>query len=159
MNGQLFSCGSLAPKLKRGGGCMDHGFQRAQEPWEMTDGCVYLLRELSTLTEKQPKCGEFVISQLESLADIGYVDHFKHALQLKEDLFKSMQVIVTGLGKKKFRGFVELFLDPIFRNIKQEETNCGVAAQDFLLHLNKTYGEGIFKAIVENHDDHYLDKL
>jgi len=23
---QMYSCGSLAPKLKRGGGCMDHGF-------------------------------------------------------------------------------------------------------------------------------------
>lgn len=30
-NNQLYSCGSLAPKLKRGGGCMDHGFQRAKE--------------------------------------------------------------------------------------------------------------------------------
>lgn len=27
-NNTMFSCGSLAPKLKRGGGCMDHGFQR-----------------------------------------------------------------------------------------------------------------------------------
>ena len=43
----MYSCGSLAPKLKRGGGCMDHGFTRAQEPWEMTDGAIYLLRELS----------------------------------------------------------------------------------------------------------------
>ena len=25
-NKQMYSCGSLAPKLKRGGGCMDHGF-------------------------------------------------------------------------------------------------------------------------------------
>jgi len=25
-NATMFSCGSLAPKLKRGGGCMDHGF-------------------------------------------------------------------------------------------------------------------------------------
>lgn len=24
----MFSCGSLAPKLQRGGGCMDHGFAR-----------------------------------------------------------------------------------------------------------------------------------
>lgn len=24
----MFSCGSLAPKLARGGGCMDHGFSR-----------------------------------------------------------------------------------------------------------------------------------
>ena len=43
----MFSCGSLAPKLKRGGGCMDHGFSRAQEPWELSDGCVYLLKELT----------------------------------------------------------------------------------------------------------------
>lgn len=37
-NQQMYSCGSLAPKLKRKGGCMDHGFQRPQEPWEMSDG-------------------------------------------------------------------------------------------------------------------------
>ena len=46
-NNQMYSCGSLAPKLKRGGGCMDHGFQRAQEPWEMSDGCIFLIQELS----------------------------------------------------------------------------------------------------------------
>jgi len=94
----------------------------------MTDGCIYLLRELSTLGDSEPKNQEFVISQLEQLADIGFTDHFKHALQLKEDLFKSLMLIVTSLGKKKFRSHVEIFLDPIFRNIKEEETNCGVAA-------------------------------
>ena len=26
---------------------MDHGFARAQEPWELSDGCVYLLKELT----------------------------------------------------------------------------------------------------------------
>ena len=53
-----------------------------------------------------------------SLADLGFVDHFKHAASLKENLFKSMREIVTqdGIGKKKFRSFVELFLDPAFRN-------------------------------------------
>ena len=39
-NQQLFSCGSLAPKLKRKGGCMDCDFSRPQEPWETTDGYV-----------------------------------------------------------------------------------------------------------------------
>lgn len=29
-NQTMFSCGSLAPKLQRGGGCMDHGFKRPQ---------------------------------------------------------------------------------------------------------------------------------
>lgn len=46
-NQQMYSCGSLAPKLKRGGGCMDHGFSRKKEPWEETEGAVFLIRELS----------------------------------------------------------------------------------------------------------------
>lgn len=46
-NNPMFSCGSLAPKLKRGGGCMDHGFSRAPELWELSDGCIYLLKELT----------------------------------------------------------------------------------------------------------------
>ena len=48
----MFSCGSLAPKLKRGGGCMDHGFSRHTEPWEKTDGCVCLLKALSKVRQE-----------------------------------------------------------------------------------------------------------
>ena len=57
-----------------------------------------------------------------------------------------------GLGKKKFRGFVELFLDPVFRNTNHQNQNCAVAAQDFLANLGKVFGENIARAIVENHD-------
>ena len=46
-NNVLYSCGSLAPKLKRGGGCMDHGFSRPKELWELTDGVIFLLREIT----------------------------------------------------------------------------------------------------------------
>ena len=38
---QMYSCGSLAPKMhrgKRGGGCMDHQFRKPSEPWEKADG-------------------------------------------------------------------------------------------------------------------------
>lgn len=45
----MFSCGSLGPKLKRGGGCMDHGFTREKEPWEASDGALYMLRELASI--------------------------------------------------------------------------------------------------------------
>jgi len=34
---QMYSCGSLAPKMKRGG-CMDANFHRATQPWERSDG-------------------------------------------------------------------------------------------------------------------------
>merc|ERR1719343_50083 len=49
-NNQLYSCGSLASKLKKGkkhtGGCSDCIVDRPRHAWEMTDGCLYLLREL-----------------------------------------------------------------------------------------------------------------
>jgi hypothetical protein len=60
-NQTQFSCGSLAPKLKRGGGCMDHGFARDAEPWEYSDGSIYLLREMSLCGEKAK---EFVLENL-----------------------------------------------------------------------------------------------
>ena len=155
---QLYSCGSLAPKLKRGGGCMDHGFQRAKELWELSDGTVFLLRECSHVDFMQ----DFVVKQLENLSNLCYLDHFKHSNSLKQNLFKSLTAILTSLGKKKFRAYVELFLDPTFRNARSfdhKDTNMSIAAQEFVLALNKTYGENIFKAIVESHDDRLLKAL
>lgn len=50
-NQQMYSCGSLAPKMHRGG-CTDAKFRKPSEPWEFADGCVHLLAELSP----DPKC-------------------------------------------------------------------------------------------------------
>jgi hypothetical protein len=98
-DGQLFSCGSLAPKLKRGGGCMDHGFSRASEMWEHTDGSIFILREVAHIESMQ----DLVVKNLENISTLAYIDHFKHAHTLKETIFKSMIVILKGIGKKKFR--------------------------------------------------------
>lgn len=71
-----------------------------------------------------------------------------------------MNKIVENLGKKKFRAFVEIFLDPAFRTAKVlEHQGMALAAQDFILFLEKTYGSGIFKAIVEAHDDRLVADL
>lgn len=67
---------------------------------------------------------------------------------------------MENLGKKKFRAFLELFLDPAFRTAKVlEHQGMALAAQDFILFLEKTYGSGIFKAIVEGHDDRLVADL
>ena len=83
----MYSCGSLAPKLKRGGGCMDHGFTREKQLWELTDGTIFLLRECSSI----PFMQDFVLGQMENLNDLCYVSHFKHSSSLKENLFKSLK--------------------------------------------------------------------
>lgn len=155
-NNTLYSCGSLAPKLKRGGGCMDHGFTRPKEPWEQSDGSVFLLREVSSLED----FNEVIKQNFEGLSTLAYVDNFKHAHHLKENIFKSLQKIVKNIGKKNFRNYIELFLDPIFRAAKDNANqNMAVQAQDFAIQLEDLYGPTIFKAILENHDERYIAEL
>lgn len=93
------------------------------------------------------------------MSELGFIDSFKHSAAMKENLFKSLLLIVDNLGKKKFRSFVEVTLDPAFRNLKNENQNCKVSAEDYLIHLKKTYGDNIFKAILESHDPRYLQEL
>ena len=95
---------------------MYHGFSRAMEPWEMSDGCCFLIRELSLTGEK---AASLVMNNLQNMVDLGLVDHFKHAQTMKENLFKSLKEMIVspdGLGKKKYRSMVEMFLEPAFRN-------------------------------------------
>ena len=129
----------------------------------MSDGCVYLLKELTMVrcaddAEIEKGIFKLFTKHSQSVADLGFVDHFKHSASLKEQLFKSLTAICSaeGLGKKKFRGFVELYLDPAFRNMNHSSQNCSVAAQDFINGLSKVFGANIARAIVENHDSKYL---
>lgn len=165
---QVYSCGSLAPKLRKGGGCMDHGFKRAQQVWEGSDGAVYLLRELAEFGGEEKRSGprrglsaglamirgemagakpvadaakadtaaeaapapeaeakadaagedaeghqnltaeelsaaqaaarKGVMELLPMLADIASVQHFTHAVQLQETIWKQLPVIMKVTG-------------------------------------------------------------
>ena len=132
---------------------MDHGFARAKEPWEHSDGCIYLVRELS-----RSKRAALVANYLDSLSDLGYVDHFKHSTHMKENLFKSVRTIMENL-KKKFRAFLELFLAPLFRNLRNDNRNCSAAAEDCLFAMEKQLGPNIFKAILEKEDPTFYDQF
>jgi hypothetical protein len=91
----LYSCGSLAPKLsKKAGagriGCSSCGVDREKAPWEATDGCIYLIRELVLRTNPDPD--DPTHSQEPPLAGLGLTD---------EDYFIPLlqQVVdVSGFG-------------------------------------------------------------
>ena len=102
---------------------------------------------------------------LPQLPELGLLDQFQSASLLKENLFKTLVDLLTNLGKKTFRPYVEYYLDATFRTAKgkhiyliilDHKYNCQYPAQTFLMELNKTYGEGILRAIVESHDSRYL---
>ena len=111
------------------------------------------MRELS-----RTKRAALVANYLDSLSELGYVDHFKHSAHLKENLFRSIRIIMQNL-KKKFRAFLEMFLDPLFRSLKQENRLCAAAAEDCLLAMEKQFGTNIFKAILEKENPLFYDQF
>eukprot|EP00963_Diacronema_lutheri_P014078 scaffold2858_cov659-Pavlova_lutheri.AAC.49 len=149
-NQTMFSCGSLAPKLRRGSGCMDHGFQREKEPWEASDGAICLVAELSCVIPDK------VLVYMEPLSELAYVRHFSHYYNLQETLWRKLPIIAENVGKKKFKMHVDLFIGPMFEALKcgHQLTEC--AAGKCILFFQKMLGEGILTARLDEGQKHLL---
>lgn len=86
----MYSCGSLAPKLRRGGGCMDHGFSRPKEPWEETDGGMKLwLRLAEAGKDGSVLAGELLPLIVDALK-IASALEFAHSGQAQESFWTSI---------------------------------------------------------------------
>jgi hypothetical protein len=139
----MFSCGSLAPKL-RAGGCMDHGFSRSKEPWEASDGAVYLLRELSD------SAADTVKPRLEALCDLATMRHFEHAPKLRETVWACVPVIARRLGKQAMKPHLEALLDPLFRDLNCGAQLCECAAGACVAALRDWLGVNVLAARLDD---------
>mmetsp|Transcript_21650 Transcript_21650/g.42521 ORF Transcript_21650/g.42521 Transcript_21650/m.42521 type:complete len:703 (-) Transcript_21650:103-2211(-) len=140
---QLFSCGSLAPKLKRRGvGCMDHGYSRPKRAWEDTDGAIYLVRELAGVKPE--------------LVDASIMDAVLRALgapqatrELRVTILKQMVPISQSLGKRTFKRCLEELLPMVIQNLSSENQLVAAAAADLIMHLMRFLGPNVFRGRVE----------
>jgi HEAT repeat len=169
---QLYSCGSLAPKLKkkvpgagRIGGCSSCDVTREKAPWEATDGCIYLIREVvircgdsndpsspPLLTDKE------LVPLLRELADVCRVRHFPQGDDLRTTLWRNLPLMARALGKDRFkRHYMELFMDLLFYNLDTSSRGGGSAASQLSYHaagqcaeeLSMLVGPGIFRGRLE----------
>lgn len=108
----MYSCGSLAPKMGRGG-CSDCRFRRPSQPWERADGCLYLLAELSSL----PMLAEEMAKMLPLVVTACSHKHYTAHLNLLETLCKTLPTIAKALGKRLFKPKLCLFFDAIFYSL------------------------------------------
>ncbi|XP_072032350.1 uncharacterized protein [Amphiura filiformis] len=154
---QMYSCGSLAPKMGRGskGGCMDHQFKKPSEPWEFCDGCVQLLAELSS----QQDLAAQVATILPAVANATRKQHYAQYVVLLETVCKSLPVIAKNIGKRHFKPNLENFFDAIFHALSCDNALCSSAASLCLLELGQFLGPNILKGRVENYNPSYVDKL
>jgi hypothetical protein len=160
---QLYSCGSLAPKLRKGGagriGCMTCFIDRPRSPWEATDGCIYLLRELcvrfangaSSVREDIIISDNILLPLMRELADVCRLSHYPQSDDLRTTLWKQLPPIAEALGKRRFKGlYLDLFIDLLAKNL-DDSSGSGTsllsihAAGQCAEELASLIGIGIFR--------------
>ncbi|GFS25769.1 Arm repeat-containing protein [Elysia marginata] len=154
-NQTMYSCGSLAPKMGRGGGCMDHQFRRPSEPWEFADGCVHLLAELSHIPSVSGPVGKLIPAMANACSTKDYT-HYPNFL---ETVCKQLPNLAKGLGKRPFKMYLELFLDYIFDALGSEIALTSAAASQCLIELCHYLGPGIVRGRVEQYNSMYLNQF
>ncbi|CAD7696000.1 unnamed protein product [Ostreobium quekettii] len=148
---QMFSCGSLAPKLARGGGCMDHGFKREKQPWEASDGAVYLVRELSAVVPSTAaEC-------MPALADLSRLGGFMHCAHLHETVWKAVPTIAANMGKRAFKPHLADLLDSMFLSLKADNQLEAVAAGEAIGAVRDMLGPNIFRGRLTDEQCQMLD--
>jgi hypothetical protein len=87
----------------------------------VSDGVIFLIREIAQSENTELK--KDMPKYLSQLPELGLLDQFQSAALLKENLFKSLCDILKAVGKKPFRQYIELYLDPAFRTAKRKRHN------------------------------------
>ncbi len=156
-NQPMYSCGSLAPKMGRGGGggCGDCKFRKPSEPWEAADGCLYLMAELSSLQG----CWEMISNLLPKAAAATRFKHYTMHYSFLETVMKVLPTIGEGLGKRIFKPHLEDFFDAIFYCLASDNALASVAAEQCLIRLSKFLGPNILLGRVEQYNPRYVPML
>jgi len=159
-NQVMYSCGSLAPKMGRGGtrtgGCMDHQFTRPSELWEVGDGCLHLAAEIVLASKK----GSVEIPPLfpHLLTALKHRDYPQHVV-FHETFCRRLPDFARGLGKQLFKRHLESFFPALFYSLDSDTALTSAAANKAILDLAGFLGPGILKGRVEMFDPNLLPKL
>jgi len=135
VNQALFSCGSLAPKMKRATrcGCMDHGFSRPQEPWEKTDGAVHLLGQLAGISPQ--KAFKLVPLLMEAIR----IRHFRHFHLYAITVWSNMAILCEKL-KLNMEFYLGDILEELADTLGTNNRLAEDAAEKCLRRLSTLYG-------------------
>lgn len=131
---QMYSCGSLAPKLgrgsavannKKGGPCGSNcNMTRDRMPWEATDGCIYMLKELFKLSSEDVTSllvtDDVLHPRFEEMIDVCRVKHFPQGEDLRATLWRAVPEMAAAVGKQRFKrvfldtpGFLDLLMSTL----------------------------------------------
>jgi hypothetical protein len=169
---QLYSCGSLAPKLKKKAGagrigCSNCGITRPKQPWEATDGCLYLIRELMETCSQPdsvvpPLSDDVLLPLLQDVAEVCRVSHFPQGDELRATLWRQLPGMMNAIGKVRCKKlYLEVFLDLLMRNLESNSASAisKHAAATCAYELGEFVGPNIFRGrIYDDYQKTVLDR-
>lgn len=151
-NQVMYSCGSLAPKMGRGGsapgagGCSaSHHFKRPAQPWEKTDGAVRLFMELSNL---ELACSD-LLTLLPKISAATRKKDYRHHKNLHETIYKCLPIIFRRLSKIKVKQYINDFLDGLYHGLQSDMNLLRAASVECLQSLSLLLGPNILRGRIE----------
>lgn len=120
-----------------------HRYARPKRNWEVTDGGIYLLRELTAL---HPSEGA---SFLAALAEVCDSPAARGVPELRVTLWKQLVPVARALGKRPFKQHLEPLLPGMIGDLKSDSQLVASAAADCIEFLREWLGQGIFKGRVQ----------
>lgn len=148
----MYSCGSLAPKMGRGGkapgagGCSaSHHFKRPAQPWERTDGAIRLFMEMCEVPEAKLE----LIKMLPKISGATRKRNFEHHKHLLETVYKCLPMIFRRLTKNKVKPFINDFFDGLYYALKSDMNLLRAAAVECLQSLSLLLGPNILGGRIE----------
>lgn len=153
-NQTMYSCGSLAPKMSRGGGGCSGGskFRKPSEPWELADGCVHLVGELANVKYCESSMGEL----LSVIARAYSMKHYVNHISLFETICTRISTISQVIDKRILKNQLEAFFDLIFYCLESENSLASYASEQCLITLSTKLGPNILKGRIENYNSRYI---
>lgn len=100
-NQTMYSCGSLAPKLRRGGGCMDHGFAREKRAWEEADGGMRLWGNLIAFGVEE---GWEFFEEAVKVGELGVQLEFGQDMKMREGWLNVLGKVMEGAERGRIEG-------------------------------------------------------
>lgn len=169
---QLYSCGSLAPKLKKKAGagrigCSNCDVNRVKQPWEATDGCLYLIRELMDTCNQPdsvlpPLTDELLLPLMHEVADVCRVSHFPQGDDLRATLWRQLPGMMEAVGKARCKSlYLDIFMDPLIRNLESSSASAisKHAAASCAYELGVLIGPNIFRGrLYDDYQKEILDE-
>lgn len=119
-------------------------FCREMEPWEVSDGALWLLKELAA------PFPDLVCEKLPEASELASLRHFDRCHKLHETLWTTLPGIGQGVGKRQFKPYLELFLPYVFKDLRCGNQLCEAAAGCCIAFFRDWLGQSIFSGRLDD---------